>query len=79
MRLARPLYEALPLTYLGIGAFGMLVSYADESGVRASVAFALGLAAAIAGLTLFLRRRDDRERRREYSGDNIDWPAPTRS
>lgn len=75
MRIARPVYEGLPLTYLAIGVFAMLVSYVDAPGVRATLAFVIGLIASVAALTLYLRRRDDRERRREYSGDSIDRPA----
>jgi hypothetical protein len=78
MRLARPVYEALPLTYLAIGGFAMLVSYIDVPGACASVTFAIGLVAAVAALTVHLRRRDDRARRREYPGDAVDWSGPTR-
>jgi len=74
MRLARPLYEALPLLYAVIGAFAIAVSYVDAPGPRAAAASAVGLAAEIAALTLYLRRRGYREMRREYSGADIVAP-----
>jgi hypothetical protein len=74
MRLARPVYEILPFAYVAIGCVAILVSYFDGAGARAAFAFALGLAAQIAGLTLWLRRQDYRELRRRYSGEAIDRP-----
>jgi hypothetical protein len=74
MRLARPVYEFLPFAYVAIGCGAILVSYLDGAGARAAFAFALGLAAQIAGLTLWLRRQDYRELRRRYSGETIDGP-----
>ena len=79
MRLARPVYEALPAGYLAIGAFALLLSYVDVPGLRASLAFAIGVLSSVAALTLYLRRRDDRERRREYCVDTIDRPTLTGS
>jgi len=75
MRLARPIYEALPAAYLVIGAFALHLSYVDVPGARATLAFVIGAAASIAALTLQLRRRDERERRREYSVERIDAPG----
>ena len=72
MRLARPVYEALPLTYVAIGAGAVLLAYLEESGMRSGVAFVIGFLAWVAAFTLYLRRRDYRERSREYSGLNLE-------
>jgi hypothetical protein len=69
MRLARPVYETLPFIYVAIGGFAMLVSYHETQESRAAAAFAIGIIAEIAALTLLLRRRDYRDLRREYSGE----------
>jgi hypothetical protein len=75
MRLARPVYETLPLIYLVIGAVAILVAYLDPVGSRAMIAFGIGLLAEIAALTVFLRRQDYRAQSREYSGETINFPS----
>jgi hypothetical protein len=72
MRLARPVYESLPLIYMGIGAVAIIVFYLDPPSVGGKVAFVIGLCAEIAALTLFLRRLDYRTLSREYSGETIE-------
>jgi hypothetical protein len=78
MRLARPVYESLPYLYMAIGGLAMFVFYVDPVGLRAELAFVIGIVAAIAALTLFLRRRDFRELSRDYSGETIDLPSSLR-
>jgi hypothetical protein len=78
MRLARPVYESLPYVYLGIGALAIFVFYLDPSGLGAVIAFAIGVIAATAALTLLLRRRDFRELSREYPAETIDYPSTLR-
>ena len=78
MRLARPVYESLPYIYMAIGGLAIFLFYLDPVGLRAEVAFVIGIIAAIAALTLFLRRRDFRELSREYSGETIDFPSSLR-
>jgi hypothetical protein len=75
MRLARPVYESLPLLYVAIGALAFLLAYLDPVGVREVIAFGIGLLAQIAALTVFLRRQDCRALSREYPGEAIDWPS----
>jgi hypothetical protein len=72
MRLARPVYESLPLIYMAIGAVAIIVFYLDPLGFGGKVAFIIGLCAEIAALTLFLRRLDYRTLSREYSGETIE-------
>ncbi|HEY3655945.1 MAG TPA: hypothetical protein VGL34_13350 [Steroidobacteraceae bacterium] len=74
MRLARPVYESMPLIYAAIGGLAVLLSYLDPEGPRTVIALVIGLVAEIAALTVFLRRRDYRALRREYSGETIDLP-----
>ena len=68
MQLARPIYESMPALYAAIGALGLLAAYLDPVGPLEVVAFCIGMAMEIAGLTVFLRRQDYRARAREYAG-----------
>ena len=75
MRLARPIYESMPLLYAGIGAVGLLIAYLDPEGPRTIAAFSIGMAMEVAALTVFLRRQDYRAKIREYTGGSIDLPS----
>ena len=75
MRLARPVYESLPIVYGLIGALAILLFYINPLGVGGKIAFTIGIAALIAALTLFLRRQDYRALSREYTGETIDLPS----
>ena len=78
MRLAQPVYESLPYTYIAVGGLAISVFYIDTLTARAMIAFAIGLLAETAALTLILRRLDYRSLSREYSGETIDVPASLR-
>jgi hypothetical protein len=65
----------MPLIYAAIGGLAVLLSYLDPEGPRTVIALVIGLVAEIAALTVFLRRRDYRALRREYSGETIDLPS----
>ena len=75
MRLARPVYESVPLVYAVIGGIAILVAYLDPEGPRTVVAFVIGLLAETAALTIFLRRQDYRALSREYSGHTLEMPS----
>ena len=75
MRLARPVYESMPLIYAGIGGMAVLVAYLDPDGPRSVVALVIGVLAETAALTVFLRRQDYRALAREYSGEMIELPS----
>jgi hypothetical protein len=75
MRLSRPVYETLPLTYVAIAGFAWLIAYLDPGGARSIIASVIGIAAAIAALTIFLHRQDYRAQRREYNGETINLPS----
>ncbi len=74
MRLARPIYESMPIIYAAIGGLAFLIARLDPEGARTVAAFSIGVAAEIAALTIFLRRQDYRALAREYSGKLIDLP-----
>lgn len=78
MRLARPVYETLPLTYMAIGGLAIWIAYLDPPGSLAMIAFGIGLIAETAALTIYLRRKDYRGLSREYSGETIDFPSSLR-
>jgi hypothetical protein len=78
MRLSQPLYESLPYVYMAIGALAIFLFYLDPVGIRAAIAFVIGLLAETAALTLLLRRQDYRALSREYSGETIELPSSLR-
>ncbi len=72
MRLARPVYECLPLIYVAIAAAAMGIAFLDPVRSRSIAAFVIGLLAAVAALTVFLHRHDHRAMSREYTGETIE-------
>ncbi|MGO9718365.1 MAG: hypothetical protein ACLPV2_15455 [Steroidobacteraceae bacterium] len=74
MRLAKPVYEFLPLAYVVIGALAILLVYVDPAGPYGLIAFGIGLLAEIAALTVFLHRQDCRAYKREYPGRTVGLP-----
>jgi len=78
MRLAKPVYEILPLIYVVIGALAILLVYVDPQGPYSLIALTIGLLAEIAALTVFLHRQDCRANNREYPGEFIDLPTLNR-
>lgn len=75
MRLARPLYESMPLIYAAIGGLGFALAYLDREEPRTEIALLIGFVAEIAALTVFLRRQDYRALSREYTGEHIELPS----
>ena len=75
MRLARPVYESLPLFYMLIGALAIVIFYLDPAGLGGKMAFTIGFLIEIAALTLFLRRADCRALSQDYSGQAIELPT----
>jgi len=75
MRLARPVYETIPLIYAAIGGAAISLAYLDPNSPQSVVALGIGLAAEVAAVTVFLRRQDYRALRREYTGETIEFPS----
>jgi hypothetical protein len=75
MRLARPVYESLPLIYVVIGALAIFLFYINPLGFAGKAAFLIGCICLTAAATLFLRRKDYRALSREYNGETIDLPS----
>jgi hypothetical protein len=75
MRLARPVYESLPVVYTLIGATAIFIFYLNPLGYGGKAAFLIGILAWTAALTLFLHRQDSRELSREYNSESIDLPS----
>ena len=75
MRLARPVYESVPLIYAAIGGLAIAIGYFDREEPQSMIALFIGMASLIAALTIFLRRQDYRALSREYSGETIDLPS----
>jgi hypothetical protein len=69
MRIARPLYEALPYAYIAIGAAAVGASFAWRVANWSGILAAFGLVALVGGLVLALRRRDYRIQQRHYGAD----------
>jgi hypothetical protein len=66
--LSRPVYEGLPWAYMAFGVLALAASYLLAAhGVLSSAAGLLGLAALLYGIVVYLRRRDYRALRSEYS------------
>jgi hypothetical protein len=69
MRLANPVYESLPVLYLLVGASLLFGSYRLHSGVLCVLLLITGMLGLIAGVAVWLRRRDFRASRTEYGSD----------
>jgi hypothetical protein len=66
LRLARPLYEVLPGLYILLGVAALAASYRASSPLASVVLGLPGLTALLAGIVVWLRRRNYRQMRAEY-------------
>lgn len=69
--IARPIYELLPVVYLGVGLSLLALSYFRTTGVLAGVLGLAGLCTVLYGLVIALRRRDFRAMRGEYDASPL--------
>ncbi len=69
MRIVRAVYEALPWTYMVLGAAAIAASYLWREPVWTEALAVSGLVAIVLGLMLVLRRRDYRIQRRRYGAE----------
>lgn len=72
MWLARPVYEFLPYLYMGAGALFLGASWYLNEGVWPMLLLAAGALSLIAGMVLWLRRRDYRANQSEYNSRSLD-------
>lgn len=66
--LSKPIYEVLPVLYIGGGGVLLALSYARARGVLAAFLGLAGIVAVLAGIVILLRRRGHRALRDEYRG-----------
>ncbi len=67
--MSKPIYESLPWLYSGCGAGALLAGYRMRTGAGATLVSLGGLIALVAGVAVWLRRRDFRARSAAYRGE----------
>jgi Flp pilus assembly protein TadB len=72
MWLARPLYEFLPYLYMIVGLALLVAAWFIEMSTLPSVFMLVGVLSIMAGLVLWLRRRDYRTRQSEYNSRSLE-------
>jgi hypothetical protein len=72
VHLAKPVYESMPYAYAASGIALMLMSYFDGRGFWSTAAAIVGLLAVIAGVVIFLKRRDYRLNRTHYDYSSLE-------
>ncbi|HEY8538224.1 MAG TPA: hypothetical protein VIL28_05110 [Steroidobacteraceae bacterium] len=70
MWIARPIYEVLPYVYMVVGA--VLLGFAWFSSALPGVLLGLGSLSMLAGIVIWLRRKDYRTRQAEYNSRSLD-------
>jgi hypothetical protein len=72
MWISRPVYELLPYLYMVLGAALLAAAWMVEISFWPSVFLALGALSLMAGLVLWLRRKDYRSKQAEYDSRSLD-------
>ena len=72
MWLARPIYEFLPYLYMLVGLGLLAAAWFIEMSTLPSVFMLVGVLSIMAGLVLWLRRRDYRTRQAEYNSRSLE-------
>ena len=72
MWLARPIYEFLPYLYMLVGAGLLAAAWLVDVHALPSLFMLVGSLSLMAGLVLWLRRRDFRTRQSEYNNRSLD-------
>lgn len=72
MWLARPLYELLPYLYMLVGLGLLAAAWFIDIRTLPSVFMVVGVLSIMAGLVLWLRRRDYRTRQAEYNSRSLE-------
>jgi LPXTG-motif cell wall-anchored protein len=68
VRFSKPVYESLPWLYSSCGAAALVAGYRLRTGASATLISLGGLIVIIAGVAVWLRRRDARARSAAYRG-----------
>ncbi|HEX4024515.1 MAG TPA: hypothetical protein VHX52_07410 [Steroidobacteraceae bacterium] len=68
--MSKPLYESLPWLYAAGGVLALGAGYRLRPGGLSTAISVAGLGGVIAGVAVWLRRRDYRARRADYAGDD---------
>jgi len=71
MWIPRPLYEAIPYAYIAGGGLMLTAAWFMDAGPRGWL-LAAGASGLVAGLVIWLRRRDYRTSQSEYDAHAID-------
>jgi hypothetical protein len=72
MWIARPIYEFLPYLYMLVGAVMVGAAWFLNLETLPSILLALGSLSLLAGIVLWLRRKDYRTRQSEYTNKSLD-------
>jgi hypothetical protein len=72
MWIARPIYELLPYAYILVGAVLLGVAWFLNIETLPGVLLVVGSLSMLAGIVLWLRRKDYRTRQAEYTNRSLD-------
>lgn len=72
MWIARPVYELIPYVYMVVGLILLGAAWVLETEVLPGVFLLLGSLSLMAGIVLWLRRKDYRTTQAEYNSKSLD-------
>jgi hypothetical protein len=72
MWIARPIYELLPYIYMSVGAILLGVAWFLNLETLPGILLVVGSLSMLAGIVLWLRRKDYRTRQAEYTNRSLD-------
>jgi len=72
MWIVRPIYELLPYVYMIVGVVLLGVAWFLDVETLPGLLLAVGSLSLLAGIVLWLRRRDYRTRQTEYTNRSLD-------
>ena len=72
MWIARPIYELIPYVYMAVGAGLIAAAWFLTTDTVPGILAALGSISLLAGIVLWLRRKDYRTRQSEYNSHSLD-------
>lgn len=72
MWIARPIYELLPYVYMIVGAALLGIAWFLEIETLPGVLLIVGALSLLAGIVLWLRRKDYRTRQAEYNSRSLE-------